>query len=76
MVASVWCLAAFVLVPAYSGKIISFIMAPVQSVVADSLHDIIDKVPSGLKVAVDRGLGADVFLQNWVYALLIARVLK
>ena len=55
-------MAALVLVSAYSGVLLSFIMSPVSKPVVDSIYDIVD-VPD-LKVAVDRGMAADLVLRS------------
>lgn len=59
LVAGAWCLAAFVLVQAYSGTLTSFILSPNQSPVISSIWDI----PSAkLKISTYRGLGFDVLI--------------
>ena len=54
-------MAALVLVSAYSGTLLSFMMSPVRRPVVDSIYDI-PNVP-GLKVALDRGRAADVRME-------------
>ena len=56
-IAGSWCLAACVLVPAYSGTLLSFIMSPTSKPLVESIYDI-DRV-LGLKVALDRSRAAD-----------------
>ena len=57
IIAGIWCLTAFILASAYSGNLLSFVVAPISRPLVDSFEDI-PKVP-GLKVAVDLGLAAD-----------------
>lgn len=64
LIASFWCLGAAVLVPAYSGNLLSHIISPEQKPVIETVFDI-PSVPY-LKVAVNMGQGVDVFLQKEV----------
>ena len=67
-IAGAWCLAAFVLVPAYSGTLTSFLTSPIARPIVDSYQDIPDRVDSsGIKVAVNEGFGIDMQLKLWVY---------
>lgn len=66
LIAGIWCLAAFVLVPAYSGKLTSFLALPIQKPIVESYRDITTGIRTGLKVAVERGMGIDVQIQLWV----------
>lgn len=61
LIAAAWCLAAFVLYPAYSGTLISFIMSPNIRPIINSIRDI--ENVTGLSIAVDRGLATDALLQ-------------
>ena len=72
LIAGAWCLAAFVLVPAYSGTLTSFLTSPIARPIVDSYHDIPDRVISaGKKVAVEGGLGVDKQFQLWVSNVLL-----
>lgn len=70
LIAGVWCLAASVLVPAYSGTLTSFLTTPIQRPIIESHLDIAGKISSaGIQVAVERGLGVDTQMQFWVRLL-------
>ena len=60
LVAAVWGLAVFVLVPAYSGNLTSYLMSPDQTPIVKSIYDV-PTVPR-LKVAANRGLGAELIM--------------
>lgn len=62
LVAAVWGLAAFVLVPAYSGNLTSYLMSPDQTPIIRSIYDV-PTIPR-LKVAANRGLGAELAIVN------------
>ena len=66
--AGAWCLAALVLVSAYSGTLLSFIMSPVRKPIIESIYDI-TQVP-GLKVALDRGRVADMQLESVYFRMI------
>lgn len=63
--AGTWCLATLVLVPAYSGNLLSFIVSPTVKPIVNSIYDI-PNVP-GLRAAVDRNLAAETFLKQVPY---------
>ena len=58
--AGVWCLAAFVLVNAYSSVLISFMTAPYRSYLLRSVQDLYNQ--SKTSILVDKGLVVDVVL--------------
>ncbi len=68
LAASAWCLACFVLVQAYSSTLIAFITSPNNKPIIDSVYDI-PNVP-GLKITVNRNLGADLLLRASSFRLL------
>ena len=43
LVAGVWTLAAFVLVQAYNSTLITYVIAPVNQPLANSIYDIVDR---------------------------------
>ena len=51
-----------VIVPAYSGNLLSYVVSPQQKPIIESVYDIPNV--AGLKVAVSRGQGVDLFLQK------------
>lgn len=74
LIAGFWCLAAAVLIPAYSGQLISFVTSPIEKAVIQSVYDI-PNVP-GLKVAVDRGKGIDGLFRQMVLTLMKLNTFK
>lgn len=64
LVAGVWCFTAFVISPAYSGNLKSFLMAPIIKPLISTIEDI--PGIEGLEVVSDRGKGLDSSVQSWV----------
>ena len=58
--AGVWCLAAFVLVNAYSSVLISFVTAPYRPYLLQSVQDLYNQ--SKTSILVDKGFVVDNFL--------------
>ena len=70
--AGVWCLAAFVLVNAYSSVLISFVTAPYRPYLLHSVQDLYNQ--SKTSILVDKGFVVDNFLSVSSLRILIVAI--
>lgn len=62
--AGVWCLAAFVLVQAYTSTLITYIIAPSTQPLIESIHDIANNPDIKILFEKDRGFDRLFFVSN------------
>jgi hypothetical protein len=59
LVAGVWCLAAFIIVQAYSSILFTYVVTPVNLPLVNSVHDIVER--NDIRLFLNKGMALDVF---------------